>query len=68
MDSEIDSEVKFTLQPMSGTVLLLDGVANKFSGHTTRHFAYEIYNRINTTIILESKTDNFRFYGKIVNT
>lgn len=67
IDSEISSEVRFTLQPLTGTVYLLDGIANEFSGSVdTRYFAYELYNKINTTLVLENKYGNFKFYGSVV--
>ena len=67
IDSEVDSEVRFALQPLSGTVFLLDGIANEFSGNSdTRYFAYELYNKLNTTLVLENKYGSFKFYGSIV--
>jgi hypothetical protein len=67
IDSEISSEIRFTLQPLSGTVLLLDGIANEFSGSVaTRHFSYEVLNKLNTTIVLTNKNSGFKFYGSLV--
>jgi len=46
---------------------LLDGIANTFSGsNNKRYFAYELYNKVNTTIILQNKNGFYKFYGNIV--
>lgn len=59
--------MRFTLQPLTGTVFLLDGIANEFSGNAeTRYFAYKLYNKLNTTLVLENKYGSFKFFGAIV--
>lgn len=38
---------------MGGTFFLLDGIANQFAGtQQTRSFVYELFNKVNTTVIL----------------
>lgn len=52
---------------MSGTFFLLDGIANQFSGtQQARSFVYELYNKVNTTVILENRNGFYKFYGKVV--
>ena len=54
IDSKVDTEIRFTVQPLSGNVFLLDGIANEFSSskQKKRYFAYEILNKKNTTIVV----------------
>lgn len=53
IESKTESEIRFSAQFMSGTFFLLDGIANQFSGtQQARSFVYELYNKVNTTIIL----------------
>lgn len=41
IDSNVNSEIRFTAQTVGGVIFLLDGIGNDFSGvKTTRHFAY----------------------------
>jgi hypothetical protein len=52
---------------LDGIIFLLDGIANTFSGsNAKRYFAYEAYNKIDTTIILQNKNGFYKFYGDIV--
>lgn len=47
------TEIRFTAQSMSDTIYLLDGVSNTFSGiNGKRKFVYELYNKVNTTVVL----------------
>lgn len=65
--SLVDTEIRFTVQSLSETIYLLDGIANTFSGtNSKRSFVYELYNKVNTTVILENKNSVYKFYGKIV--
>jgi hypothetical protein len=67
IDSQIDTEIRFTAQFLTGTFFLLDGIANQFTGiKENRKFVYELYNKVNTTIILENRNGYYKFYGSIV--
>ena len=46
---------------------MLDGIANSFSGYSEiRTFIYELYNKVDTVIMLENKRTNYVFYGRVV--
>ncbi len=66
VDSEVDADIMFTAQALNKVVFLLDGIANSFTGNLNRFFAYELINKVNTTIILENKNGNYDFFGKVV--
>lgn len=55
------------MQYVQGVVFLIDGISNSFSGATgSRHFAYELVNHINTTIIVENRRGSFNFFASVV--
>ena len=67
IESKTESEIRFSAQFMGGTFFLLDGIANQFSGtQQARSFVYELYNKVNTTVILENRNGFYKFYGKVV--
>ena len=67
IQSQVKTQLRFSVQYLDGTIFLLDGIANTFSGsNNKRYFAYELYNKVNTTIILQNKNGFYKFYGNIV--
>ena len=55
-----------TAQMLNAPMELIDGIANEFHGAETRHFIYELVNKVNTSIILQALNGYFQFYGKVV--